>query len=415
MAGRGNEEQGGLGDSSAMFHDALENASWAGQSEGSLYHSTVGQQPSLRGSSLQSEAAFSLGSVYLEAPEEGSEDGESPDLSAPFAVDGDGAQGGFGGALECSLLLESAVQEHEPPLEDEAAEQDAVFQQDLVGSASEAQDAVASEGDDGGGVDAEAEGDAAVSNSGERGGEGGGGGASSAAGESESVAGGGPGGVSGSEGAVSRGDALDALGDDPADEPSPPAESSPAGESAVDAAAEDAAAATSEDATDEGAPQSRCAPGSEEAAGADESGVGAPAVSELARVEELTPAARELNCSAPEFVLNFAAPEFRPSWMEAPTPVFDAGASVAPGAVTNTRATPGAESAGAAQHAGEDATASTDAGLPSRHDEFSTVNGDGHVPTGSERGAQRGAASLAASAVSVAAQAGGGGGEEVEG
>lgn len=48
-----------------MFHDALENASWAGQSEGSLYHSTVGQQPSLRGSSLQSEAAFSLGSVYL--------------------------------------------------------------------------------------------------------------------------------------------------------------------------------------------------------------------------------------------------------------------------------------------------------------------------------------------------------------
>ena len=51
-----------------MFHDALDDASWANQSEGSLYHSTVGQQPSLQtGSSLrQSEAAFSqLGSVYM--------------------------------------------------------------------------------------------------------------------------------------------------------------------------------------------------------------------------------------------------------------------------------------------------------------------------------------------------------------
>ena len=51
-----------------MFHDAPDDASWANQSEGSLYHSTVGQQPSLQsGSSLrQSEAAFSqLGSVYM--------------------------------------------------------------------------------------------------------------------------------------------------------------------------------------------------------------------------------------------------------------------------------------------------------------------------------------------------------------
>jgi len=48
-----------LGESSAIFHDAPDDASWTHQSQGSLYYSATGmQRTSLRSSRLESEAVF---------------------------------------------------------------------------------------------------------------------------------------------------------------------------------------------------------------------------------------------------------------------------------------------------------------------------------------------------------------------